>query len=142
MQQGRDPPTPAKAGLQGLHRQDPGRLQGRHASLHRDSQDRPRLTRRPDRPLCYISTVIWLLPSTGSSSDDLSVEQLRVTADPVGHRERTDRRSIRPHPTERHGQSAAVRVERLLRRWPSTKPAARPRPSAMRTRQRAGHCAP
>ena len=48
--------------LEGLDRQDPGRLPLRPLPLYRDPQDRSGLTPRLGSPLCCISTRMWALP--------------------------------------------------------------------------------
>ena len=56
--------------LQGLDRQDTGRLPLRPLPLHPDPQDRSGLTPRLGPPLCCISTRMWALPFTGECDED------------------------------------------------------------------------
>ena len=53
--------------IQGLDRQDTGRLPLRPLPLHPDPQDRSRLTPRLGPPLCCISTPMWALPLNSAS---------------------------------------------------------------------------
>ena len=58
----RSAPLHPEAGLQGLYRQDTGRLPLRPLPLHPDPQDRSGLTPRLGPPSCCISTRMWALP--------------------------------------------------------------------------------
>ena len=59
----RHPGAVGQGCLQGLDRQDTGRLPVRPLPLHPDPQDRSGLTPRLGPPLCCISTPMWALPS-------------------------------------------------------------------------------
>ena len=58
----RHPGAVGQGCLQGLNRQDTGRLPLRPLPLHPDPQDRSGLTPRLGSPLCCISTRMWALP--------------------------------------------------------------------------------
>ena len=69
----RHPGAVGQGCLQGLDRQDTGRLPLRPLPLHRDPQDRSGLTPRLGPPLCCISTRMWALPFAPENESSLNV---------------------------------------------------------------------
>ena len=123
----RHPSAAGQGCLQGLDRQDTGRLPLRPLPLHPDPQDRSRLTPRLGPPLCCISTRMWALP-LNSASLQIGPQQSRARSGEANSlTARTDLESFRarergiqeealkqgPAPTPATGKSMSVATARI-----------------------------